>query len=311
VTVLPILFCIALSKPISTSSKHSTGFGTGANAVIAYFQNYIEARTLSSTYFEVMTYLSLATDARKRRCITITAITNPDSSYSPPGQQSGGTTFAAVNLKHTSTDQPCYMTHTIHKAQLTAATSTHDCSSERESASHSDKQTQEESTFDNQTHCRSESPDIQLPPPLYPLTEFNLRAHTQHTSSSGVIDRNHTASEVSLMSSVFDSLTQLERFGVIVDNAENVPIPPVIEEFLCNVVSKERELESPGAGNLHLIQPKAANAGSEATVIALIDKHLMIRKEDHKLGSERYISLAREINLPNRYVQMKDSSLEL
>jgi hypothetical protein len=311
VAILPILFGIALSKPISTSSRHSAGFGTGANAVIAYFHDYIEARTLSFTCFELVTYLSLAGDARKRRCITTTAMTNPDSSYSPAGQQSGGTTFAAVNLKHPSTDEPCYMTHAIHKAQSTAATSTHDCSSQRESASHSDKQTQEESTFDNPSHCRSESPDIQLPPPLYPLTEFNLRAHTQHIGSSGVIDRNHTASELSLMSSVYDSLTQLEKFGVVVDNAENVPIPPVIEEFLRNVVGKERELESPGARNLHVIQPQAANAGSEATVIALIDKHLMIRDESHDLGGERYISLAREMNLPKRYVQKKDVGLEL
>ena len=200
-------------------------------------------------------------------------MTNPNFSYSPPGQQRGGGPVAAVNLKHPNTKQPCYMTDTRHKAQLTAATSTHDCSSARKSASHSSKDAQQESTFNNPTYCCPHSPEIQLPPALYPLTEFNLRAHTQHTGSGRVIDCNHTTSKVSLMCSVFDSLTQLERYGVIVDNAENAPIPSVIEGFLRNVVCKKREHESPGARKLHLIQPQAANAGSEAKAIALIDKY--------------------------------------
>lgn len=37
----------------------------------------------------------------------------------------------------------------------------------------------------------------------------------------------------------------------------------------------------------------------------------MIREENHDLGGERYISLASEMNLPKRYVQKKDSGLEL
>ncbi|KAJ4365363.1 hypothetical protein N0V95_000510 [Ascochyta clinopodiicola] len=158
-------------------------------------------------------------------------------------------------------------------------------------------------TPSHQRHLREDSPPaLQLPAPLNPLTETNLREHTQHTNPDQTHILNMTTSSVSSKAST--SLTALEQYGVIIN--DNVADPPIIQQFIRDVIEKEREHETPGARRLHMMQP-IASVGSESAIIALIDKWLMFRDEEHDLGGEEHISLCHETNFAREYVQHQEA----
>lgn len=145
--------------------------------------------------------------------------------------------------------------------------------------------------------------EVQLPAPLHPLTTENLRIHTQQTNPGekplSVMSRSGTG----VSQTADEQQARFLRYGVSIEGPDKL-FPPAIEKFLAECVEMDRAIETPGARELHMIQPRANGAKSESASAEMLTKWLMFRDEtDPRADGELFISLSHEACLNRYYVK--------
>lgn len=145
--------------------------------------------------------------------------------------------------------------------------------------------------------------ELELPPPLHPLTVHNLREHTQQTNPGetplAVMTNSGSGSQSTQGQSDLQRLTQYGWTQL----PDSGAFPGDLERFVNEVVQKDRSDETPGAGKLHNLHAKAKATRSEAKSAELIAKWLMPREADDDQGGEEFISACGESSFNIVYVK--------
>jgi len=137
---------------------------------------------------------------------------------------------------------------------------------------------------DSHTAHNSDPPELQLPPPLYPLTRSNLRAHTQYTNPGEQIIGTMNNTDASTKASVAELERQLHDYGIRIDSETS--LPPELDKFIREVVEANRPGPySPAAKHLARNAP-AAQLLDEIAAMELLSPHLMFRNCHAENGDE-------------------------
>ncbi|UPX11203.1 uncharacterized protein EKO05_0001823 [Ascochyta rabiei] len=122
--------------------------------------------------------------------------------------------------------------------------------------------------------------------PLLPLTEYNLRAHTQQTNpGKQPIIITNTMSATTGDQEIFDNLEELRIFGVVIDS-QQAP-PPELRAHVLRIRDTPRQDNgSPSAGNIMNNARVLQAIRTEPTVISILCPNLMFRSAIQKNGEK-------------------------
>ncbi|KAJ4989586.1 hypothetical protein SVAN01_04963 [Stagonosporopsis vannaccii] len=144
-------------------------------------------------------------------------------------------------------------------------------------------------------------PEPELSPPLRPLTAKNLQQHTLHTNPGERCLTVMTDSG-SIKSTSKSEIQKLQNYGLV--DLTELEWPPVIAQFVRDVLMKPRPHETPSADKIWQVLPAAREASSEADMATILAPLLMFRPQDFNTGSgEKSVSLCSDILLNKKYVE--------
>ena len=161
---------------------------------------------------------------------------------------------------------------------------------------------------DSGTSHYGDPTDLQLPPPLHPLTESNLRAHTQYTNPGEYpLVMTDTESKKSAKSGAttialktYDSRDRLQKYGVRLES--RAPYPPELDVHIKKVIKKKRvDIGSPSVKNITNRALEVQRLSSEATVMSVLCPNLMFRSATADDG-EALVYWAQECFFNRQYV---------
>lgn len=150
--------------------------------------------------------------------------------------------------------------------------------------------------------CDEDPPELQLPAPLFFLTENNLHAHTQQTNpSEQPIDvMTETASTATRAQKSHDTRERLRTFGVVLDSEK--AFPPPLDIHIRNVLGHRRQdIGSPSVKNMSDRANELQLLKSELTVMRILCPELMFCSATETDGEE-YTYWDQESRLAPAYV---------
>ncbi|KAH6613113.1 hypothetical protein C7974DRAFT_380824 [Boeremia exigua] len=163
--------------------------------------------------------------------------------------------------------------------------------------------------------CKEEAPDklsrreqqpqeLHLPPPRYPLTTSNLRAHTEKTNPGEQLLDSMARSKDTTTASTAEYEQQLRQYKAYVHSGATMPRE--LDKFIRNVVMADRP--GPHSPTARLLAENAENAqrNSEFQAMMLLAPHLMFRSAYVENG-ERFMNMEPEALFHSAYVTSPDN----
>lgn len=141
-----------------------------------------------------------------------------------------------------------------------------------------------------------------------PLTVKNLQLHTRLESPQTVHSMAVGSSASAASCAVYDSQTELQAYGVVLDSSAPLPVP--LQHYVDISVKAPQAPESPSAKHLHHFQPFAQATGAKSKSLALIAPYLMF-PDCTDLGDDRAekdVYFAYECQFERPYVRHSNGS---